>query len=85
MKLTDSIKKSCDALPQALIRIWSKQMTIKVTERDDSRMFHQLVAHGVHLWDVHQEDILVGMFHRESDAHNYKAELERLEAQKRQA
>ena len=60
-------------------------MTIKVTERNDSRMFHQLVAHGVHLWDVHQEDILVGMFHRESDAHNYKAELEQLEAQKRQA
>ena len=55
-------------------------MTIKVTERDDSR-----VAHGVHLWDVHQEDVLVGMFHRESDAHSYKAELEKLEAQKRQA
>lgn len=35
-------------------------MTIKVTERDDSRMFH-----------------------RESDAHDYKAELEKLEAQKR--
>ena len=43
-------------------------MTITVTERDDSRMFHQLVAQGVHLWDVHQENILVGMFHRESDA-----------------
>ena len=63
-------------------------MTIKVTERDDSRMFHQLVAHGIHLWDVHQEDVLVGMFHRESDAQSYKAELEKLEkleAQKHQA
>ena len=37
-------------------------MTIKVTERDDSRMFH-----------------------RESDAQSYKAELEKLEAQKHQA
>ena len=60
-------------------------MTITVTERDDSRMFRQLVAHGVHLWDVHQENILIGMFHRESDAHNYKAELEKLEAQKLKA
>jgi len=33
--------------------------------------------------DVHQQDVLVGMFHRESDANDYKAELEKLEAQKR--
>ena len=56
-------------------------MTVKVTERDDSHMSRQLVAHGVHLWDVHQQDVLVGMFHRESDAQRYKAELEQLEAQ----
>lgn len=60
-------------------------MTIKVTERDDSRMFHQLVAHGVHLWDVHQQGVLVGMFHRESDARDYKAELEKLQTHNRQA
>lgn len=28
---------------------------------------------------------LVGMFHRESDAQDYKAELEKLEAQQRRA
>ena len=60
-------------------------MTVKVTERDDSHMSHEGVAAGIRIWDVHQEDILVGMFHRESDAHSYKAELEKLDAQKRQA
>jgi hypothetical protein len=28
---------------------------------------------------VHQQDLLVGMFHNECDAHNYKNELETLE------
>ncbi|EIM17334.1 hypothetical protein PchlO6_4565 [Pseudomonas chlororaphis O6] len=42
-------------------------------------MSHEGVAAGVRIWDVHQQDLLVGMFHSESDAHNYKAELEKLE------
>jgi hypothetical protein len=57
-------------------------MTVKVTERDDSHMSHEGVAAGVRIWDVHQQDLLVGMFHNEIDAHNYKAELELQEQQR---
>ena len=59
-------------------------MTVKVTERDDSHKSHEGIAAGIRIWDVHQQDMLVGMFHNESDAHNYKNELEHLEM-KRQA
>ncbi|WPO98969.1 hypothetical protein SFA35_20495 [Pseudomonas sp. HR96] len=59
-------------------------MTVKVSERDDSHMSHEAVATGVRIWDVYQQDLLVGMFHNESDAHNYKAELEILEQQRQQ-
>jgi hypothetical protein len=31
---------------------------------------------------MHQQDLLVGMFHNEIDAHNYKAELELQEQQR---
>ncbi|MGE8067982.1 hypothetical protein [Pseudomonas sp. NPDC089569] len=54
-------------------------MTVKVTERDDSHKSHEGVAAGIRIWDVYQQDLLVGMFHSEKDAHNYKAELETLE------
>ena len=57
-------------------------MTVKVSERDDSHMSHEGVAAGVRIWDVYQQDLLVGMFHNEHDAHNYKAELEVLESQR---
>jgi hypothetical protein len=57
-------------------------MTVKVSERDDSRISHEGVAAGVRIWDVHQQDLLVGMFHNENDAHQYKAELEVLESQR---
>ncbi|WP_347901489.1 hypothetical protein [Pseudomonas purpurea] len=57
-------------------------MTVKVTERDDSHMSHEGVAAGVRIWDVYQQDLLVGMFHSQSDAHRYKAELETLEQQR---
>jgi len=57
-------------------------MTVKVTERDDSRMSHEGVAAGVRIWDVYQQDLLVGMFHSETDAQTYKAELETLEQQR---
>ena len=54
-------------------------MTVKVTERDDSHKSHEGVAAGIRIWDVHQQDMLVGMFHSESDAQNCRAELEALE------
>ncbi|AMB85885.1 hypothetical protein AWM79_11445 [Pseudomonas agarici] len=54
-------------------------MTVKVTERDDAHMSHEGIANGIRIWDVHQQDLLVGMFHNEADAHNYKNELETLE------
>ncbi|WP_433769402.1 hypothetical protein [Pseudomonas putida] len=54
-------------------------MTVKVTERDDSHKSHEGVAAGIRIWDVYQQDLLVGMFHSEKDAQNYKAELETLE------
>jgi hypothetical protein len=57
-------------------------MTVKVSERDDSRISHEGVAAGVRIWDVHQQDLLVGMFHNENDAQSYKAELEVLESQR---
>jgi hypothetical protein len=57
-------------------------MTVKVTERDDSHMDHESVAACVRIWDVHQQDMLVGMFHSESDAYSYKAKLETLEQQR---
>lgn len=60
-------------------------MTVKVTERDESHISHEGLAAGVRIWDVHQQDLLVGMFHNESDAHSYKAELESLEKQFEQA
>ena len=51
-------------------------MTVKVTERDDSHMSHEGVAAGIRIWDVYQQDLLVGMFHSETDAHTFEAELE---------
>ncbi len=59
-------------------------MTVKVTERDDSHMSHEGVAAGIRIWDVYQQDLLVGMFHNENDAHSYKAELEILEEKRSQ-
>ena len=57
-------------------------MTVKVTERDDSHMSHEGIAAGIRIWDVHQQNLLVGMFHSETEAHQYKAELEALEQQR---
>lgn len=54
-------------------------MTVKVTERDDSHKSHEGVAAGIRMWDVHQQDMLVGIFHSETDAQNYRTELESLE------
>ncbi|MDU9390729.1 hypothetical protein ACIP1T_26595 [Pseudomonas japonica] len=51
-------------------------MTVKVTERDESKLSHEGVAAGVRIWDVHQQGQLVGMFHDEQDAQRYRMELE---------
>ncbi|MDF0729993.1 hypothetical protein P0Y43_04515 [Pseudomonas entomophila] len=57
-------------------------MTVQVTERDESRMSHEGLAAGVRIWDVHQQGQLVGMFHDEQTAHQYRMELEYLENQR---
>ncbi|MCQ6257678.1 hypothetical protein [Pseudomonas sp. Q11] len=57
-------------------------MTVKVTERDDAHMSHEGIAAGIRIWDVHQQDLLVGMFHSETDANSYKVELECQERQR---
>ncbi|ROM85956.1 MULTISPECIES: hypothetical protein [Pseudomonas] len=54
-------------------------MTVKVNERDDAHMSHEAIAAGIRIWDVHQQDLLVGMFHSETEANRYKAELEHQE------
>ncbi|MDD1979472.1 MULTISPECIES: hypothetical protein [Pseudomonas] len=59
-------------------------MTVKVTERDESKMTYESLAAGLRIWDVHQQDELVGMFHQEHEAHNYRIELEFLEARQQQ-
>ncbi|MET0613027.1 hypothetical protein [Pseudomonas caspiana] len=59
-------------------------MTVTVTERDDAHISHESIADGIQIWDVHQQDQLVGMFHVESDAQRYKMELEAQENQRSQ-
>ena len=59
-------------------------MTVKVSERDDAHMSHEGLAAGIRIWDVYQQDLLVGMFHNENDAISYKVELEELESQRSQ-
>ena len=56
-------------------------MTVQVTERDESKMSHESQAHGLRIWDVHQQGELVGMFHSEHEAQQYRSELECLETQ----
>jgi hypothetical protein len=59
-------------------------MTVRVSERDDAHISHESVAEGIQIWDVYQQDQLVGMFHIESDAHQYKMELEEQESRRTQ-
>ncbi|MBC3951798.1 MULTISPECIES: hypothetical protein [Pseudomonas] len=59
-------------------------MTVTVTERDDAHISHESIADGIQIWDVYQQDQLVGMFHIESDAQRYKMELEAQENQRSQ-
>ncbi|MDH0748270.1 hypothetical protein N5D61_18265 [Pseudomonas sp. GD03842] len=57
-------------------------MTVTVTERDEAHKSHESIADGIQIWDVRQQGELVGMFHQESDAQSYAAELAALEAKK---
>ncbi len=57
-------------------------MTVTVTERDDAHRSHESIADGIEIWDVRQQGELVGMFHHESDAQRYAAELAELEAKR---
>ena len=59
-------------------------MTVKVTERDKNKMSYESLAAGMRIWDVHQQDELVGMFHNEHEAHSYRIELEFLETRQSQ-
>ena len=51
-------------------------MSVIVTERDDQHVSHETLAMGKRVWDVYQNDQLVGIFHSETDAYAYRAELE---------
>ncbi|WP_296265160.1 MULTISPECIES: hypothetical protein [unclassified Pseudomonas] len=57
-------------------------MTVQVTERDESKMSHEGLAAGVRIWDVHQQGQLVGMFHDEQQAQQYRNELAEQERQR---
>ncbi|MFB4392992.1 MULTISPECIES: hypothetical protein [unclassified Pseudomonas] len=57
-------------------------MTVQVTERDESKMSHEGLAAGVRIWDVYQQGQLVGMFHEEHQAQQYRLELEQQENQR---
>ena len=59
-------------------------MTVQVTERDESKSPHVALAAGLRIWDVHQQGELVGMFHQEHEAQQYRAKLETLENQRQQ-
>jgi hypothetical protein len=51
-------------------------MNVVVTERDEHHMSHESQALGKRIWDVHQNEQLVGMFSSESEALAYRALLE---------
>ena len=79
--LTNSIKGLCDTVSQPTQAVEFTDDS-QVTERDESKMSHEGLAAGVRIWDVHQQGQLVGMFHQEHEAHQYRAELEALENQR---
>ncbi|WP_445676498.1 hypothetical protein ACUDAZ_10425 [Pseudomonas aeruginosa] len=57
-------------------------MSVTVTERDDDHKSRELRALGRRCWgcwDVHQQGLLVGVFHNEDDAHAYRIKLEKEE------
>jgi hypothetical protein len=57
-------------------------MTVTVSERDDAHISHESIADGIQIFEVRQQDQLVGLFHHESDAQRYASELAEQEAKK---
>jgi len=55
-------------------------MTVTVTERDDQHKSRESLALGTRAWDVYQQGELVGIFHTESEALDYRDELEQGES-----
>lgn len=53
---------------------------VVVTERDEQHMSHEAQAMGKRIWDVYQNDQLVGIFPTEEEAIAYQGELESSEA-----
>ncbi|WP_397448212.1 hypothetical protein [Pseudomonas sp. NA-150] len=51
-------------------------MEIIINERTDDHMSHDAINASVTMWDVLQGGVLVGVYHRESDALAYKQLLE---------
>jgi cytochrome b len=51
-------------------------MEVIVKERTEDHMSHDAISAGVTMWEVLQGDVLVGVYHRESDAIAYKSLLE---------
>ncbi|SEJ94649.1 hypothetical protein SAMN03159495_5419 [Pseudomonas sp. NFR16] len=51
-------------------------MEVIVKERTEDHMSHDAISAGVTMWEVLQGDLLVGVYHRESDAIAYKNLLE---------
>lgn len=51
-------------------------MEITVIERTEDHMSHDAINAGVTMWEVLQGGVLVGVYHRESDALAYKQLLE---------
>lgn len=57
----------------------AEKMSVTVTEREDDHKSRELRALGRRCWDVHQQGLLVGVFHNEDDAHAYRIKLEKEE------
>ncbi|SDH71966.1 hypothetical protein [Pseudomonas panipatensis] len=57
-------------------------MSVTVTERDEEHKSREFRALGRRCWDVHQQGLLVGVFHSEQEAHAYRETLAREESQR---
>jgi hypothetical protein len=51
-------------------------MVITIRERDELHKSHDANDAMISMWDVYQGDVLVGVYHNESDALRYKELLE---------
>ncbi|MGV8917274.1 MAG: hypothetical protein ACOH2R_05670 [Pseudomonas sp.] len=55
-------------------------MIITVKERTEDHLSHDAHSASIRMWDVLQGDVLVGIYHSEKEAMDYKELLERGEA-----